>query len=369
MLFAYTRIFLIFAVSLSCVSLFPACASSEAPNPKQLETKQLPDEDPTQQSHKEKKKYKAQKKKRDAAYSNALGTENLGNTCFANSVHKLLWASLRHSPLENISSRTPLETEFFDFLSALTRNLDQVEKTSEFPSHSFKAQLHRIFNAFEAEHLVRYGTRQMDGTTLRSDQGDAGMYLRRLHEFLGIHRVVPTFGMSELKVFNSGVTQTNHLAPDFMLSLQAYLNEETSLEAELALFLQEERLQLDNPAGVREPAIRSNFLTLSPDGKPPTDLFVSLTRDLSGNRKVVKMSETITPEFFSVNRSSRVRTEYALKGVVIYAGSGARGHYYTYLKEKSGWFIHDDRHVSRVEESKVVTDLDQNGYLFLYQLK
>jgi hypothetical protein len=94
-------------------------------------------------------------------------------------------------------------------------------------------------------------------------------------------------------------------------------------------------------------------------------LIVQLTRFRMNFGKGTR--EKIRDQFSFPLELELIGKRYCLRGVIIHQGSATSGHYYSYIFNENHWLCFNDDHVKTVNESDVMRDGINNGYLLFYR--
>lgn len=313
-------------------------------------------------------------------YSKALGLANLNNTCFANSVHKLLMAT---SDLDRDRSaiQTPLKLSFFTFLEKLKLHnqiLELVPDAAFDSDDRFRAELSDFYDELQkvSENIsIFYPSR------IRQHQVDAQDYFHRLVELLDLQETLSGFRQSFQITLTSGhknAVRTDH-GQRLSLSLFILDDEINSVTDALRAYFEPAPFSFPNliendlTGNLEEGAVRQ-YLTLDPGHPLPRQVFVALNRfSLDGRKsnKRIRLDEQITLDFHSGNLNSSTSKRYRLKAVSIHHGSLNGGHYTAYtLDTQNNWLRHNDSVVTPVaahERAVAEEDMHNYGYMMLYE--
>ncbi len=344
-------------------------------------------------------------------YSAAVGLKNLGSTCFANAVHKLLWADSRFSHPH--LATTPIQRLFFSLMSQLDQNWKIVSENlddSGFSKNGYETELNAFYDAL-IQSNGGSAEIDVDHSNLRRDQADARVYLDKLIELLQLNEITPGFYESTQPVFDDGhrnklnpdlLTDRDHLGNALPVPLPHLRMSGLSIHSPRVNSIEDAiREQFDTPERMDgnnrprrsdndqpEAADKYTYLTLRDGALPPSQMLLMLSRleadHVSKSFKKISATQQIELRFHRqiLNAVNLVRVveisatsstkAYHLKGVVIHKGTTSGGHYYTYLLEDQQWFLHDDSRVAPIQkeqEASLFDDIETNGYLFLYSEK
>lgn len=325
-------------------------------------------------------------------YSAALGQRNLGNTCFANSVHKLFLADGRFS--NPALATQPLQREFFSFLQKM-----EIQKRSllldpgKTPSQTnfFEGELRSFFTNVTNELWAKSNAPDLSffyPSVLMRDQVDGFDYYQKLVEILELPKISPGFYWSTQVRFRSGDLNQSVHSLDELFAVELGMESPRVQSVQDALTLSALPTEMSGPnlvinekTGAKEISDKFEFLTLAPGKTAPTQIVLALKRFqmLSPWQKFkvtrpVEPSPSLKVDFFSRDQATQGSEEYKLKAVVVQMGSLNAGHYIAYTLQTPGdlngtWILHDDVYVSPVAEQDKAAMLDRvrtEGYLFLY---
>ncbi|KAB8033278.1 hypothetical protein [Fluviispira multicolorata] len=325
--------------------------------------------------------------------SEALGTVNLGNTCFANSVHKLIWEYLRnHKVNPSIKKNTDVQKSFYDFMAIMNRkndllNTNPSQVTFENAKDPFyEYQLNTLFENIKNELKSQGGDGTISGYSLKKDQMDADEYFVKLIDLLDLNSVLPSLTISTQIVLKSGrklPAQAESTKKDGSPNDIFYfrINIQNKLHSFDQLLLNNLTTEIDDfrVEGVPHNITKNTYFTLKDMNKIPDKFVFGLkrfTHDLNGklskNNDNISLSKNINIDFFSMNLSEKTSVSYELNGVVVHYGNGLNGgHYVAYIMaDNNNWYKHNDTHISLIEtdyeQLEMKNDIENNGYLFLF---
>ncbi|APJ04342.1 ubiquitin carboxyl-terminal hydrolase [Silvanigrella aquatica] len=321
--------------------------------------------------------------------SQALGTTNLGNTCFANSVHKLIWSYLRNGDkVSAIPQKTLLQKEFYGFMNSLDINFDAVlnNNFSQNSDPGFKNKLNLVFNEFSLEQRNATGSETISGMKIRSDQMDADEYFKLLADYIELNSIQNSFMVSSQILLKNGVKKplnteslnTGHFSSNIFYSLNLNDNDKSLDELMKSNLTEEVEDVLDENTKTKHNEIKRTYLTLSDINNYPKKLFITLKRfyfDGQFNNKIedkIKIPNNLAIYFHLINNHEKTYREvnYYLQGVIIHNGTSAAGHYYVYINDGGKWYRHDDAHVSEImtseDQKQMWNDIEKNGYILLF---
>lgn len=285
-----------------------------------------------------------------AQLSQALGTANLGNTCFANSVHKILWKYLGNTFIAaNAPQNNELQINFYKFMEALNVRLDMLKKDITHLDKEiakdphFSNSLDQIFDNIRDELIARGGTGDINGSILKVHQANANSYLEKLLDIIDF----------------------NYINRNSILTLGMLLNNKSSTFQE----------NIDNR--LNDPTFLKNELVVNDFPNTPNKIIISMSRGFvhkpegttkSTNR--LEFSDKILLNFYDQDLTEIVKKNFKVKGFALHSGSLYGGHYFAYLEENGVWFKHNDSQVTIVstqaeqQEMKERFELESVIYLF-----
>ncbi len=325
--------------------------------------------------------------------SQALGTENLINTCFANSVHKLIWAYLNEL---NDKSLAPQYNNFQDLFYKFMSDLDKknllltanssllFEENKKDPF--FAKQLNKIFDNLITELIFRGGNGTLSGFSFRQDQMDAEEYFTKLIELLELNKVLSAFNIASQIELNNGTklpvqaeSTKQGGVPDDIIYFPLNIYPGIGNFAELFTSNLTTEIEDFEVAGVLQKVTKTTYLTLKDMNKVPRKIVLGLKRfsqdlmgNLSKNTEKISIANKLNIVFYSMDLKQTKNVAYNATGVVVHYGSSLKGgHYVAYLKmPDKKWYKHNDTHVSIVEtpaeQLEMQKDIENNGYLFLF---
>ncbi|WP_186646671.1 hypothetical protein [Fluviispira vulneris] len=328
-----------------------------------------------------------------ALYSEALGTVNLGNTCFANSVHKLLWEYLRNPKVNpNKIKNSNVQKSFYDFMDKMNKknNLlysDPSQVTFENAKDPYyNDQLNNLFENIQNELISQGGDGTISGYSLKKDQMDAEEYFVKLIELLDFNSVLPSLTISTQIVLEDGSklpaqaeTTKKDGNPDDIIYFP--INIQHDIHSFDQLLLKNLTTEIDDYKvnGIVHNITKNTYFTLKDMNKVPDKLFFGLKRftyDLYGKsfkiNSNISLTKNINIDFFSMNLSEKITGYYRLNGAVVHYGNDLKnGHYVAYIKsDDNNWYKHEDTHISLIEtedeQLAMKNDIENNGYLFLF---
>jgi Ubiquitin carboxyl-terminal hydrolase len=332
-----------------------------------------------------------------------LGFPNLGNTCFANSVHKLLSAHPGILPLLDPTSRfrsgylyekealekEALKDQFHELFSKLRDARFRKKGTIYSRSQTdFRAHLIQLFDRYQSYLAVTNpkGFPSFDGNRrLTQDQMDASEYLLKTLDALDYSifnpRRVPK-DRAPFKVFSqitldSGESHSMLRQPDDShFSLNIYDQEISSVADAFSLFFRE-HLEVG-----MQSATKKTYLAAYPR-RVPTHFFVTLGRFAFSAETMtpikvtrpIDISERVNLKIYTapgMQSLSPQKKAYYPKAVIVHLGQSANdGHYRAYLRSSpfAPWILHDDQNVFQITSDRLpnaIEEMRTNGYVLLY---
>lgn len=325
--------------------------------------------------------------------SQTLGTENLTNTCFANSVHKLIWGYLKEvKDKSHMPQSTKFQQSFYKFISDLDKKYDYLKNnSSQLMSVNkkdpfFATQLNNLFDDLIAELILKGGDGKLSGFSFRQDQMDAEEYFTKLIDLLNLNNVIPAFTISSQIELKNGMklpVQAESTKPGGIPDDIIYfpLNIISKGDSFSQLFSKNLIAEIDDfdVAGVPQKVTKKTYFTLKDMNKIPNKIVLGLKRfsqDLNGNLSKNKDKFTLDYElyvdFYSMDLKNNKDIAYLIRGAVVHYGNDLKGgHYITYLKmDDHKWYKHNDSHISILETKAELLamerDIEENGYLLLF---
>jgi len=307
--------------------------------------------------------------------SSYLGLSNLGNTCFANASHKLLWKlpevsqflynrdKLTGGPVE-LAEKLQLNPSVHALLSSLNRGYT-AHSTGSPPTHwqGFENRSQRIFDDLDRVSLANNPKKSISVRlkgVIGQDQVDASEYL---HELLNALDYKAYFGGVDF-VSNKG--QSTGI-PETTFRVLFTGSQPTTIQEIVNSYLAENRI----------------YLALTRK-TPPSHLIIDLVRlDLETglkNRTPVTL-DSLNLKFYKKRHSPEKRNPKAVQmypvAIICHIGGVGFGHYiaYTYQPGPDGsgegsWLLHDDNTVYRLTESEMESaksEWETSSEVILYQ--
>ncbi len=294
--------------------------------------------------------------------SQALGTANLGNTCFANSVHKILWQYLGESFVSaSAPSNNILQVNFYKFLESLNARKHLLKNNmlhleSEFNKDPyFSSSLDQIFDNVRDELIARGGTGDIGGSILKVHQASAATYLQDLLEiidFSSIHdSFYKPFYIYEQPINSASLNGTptpvhtnsqGHVVPNSFLNLKNLLNKKvSSFQENIEAYLNDDPhlpkyLVVNNLSDIPNKiifSIRRNFLNMG--------MLKSTDR--------LEFLDNISLRFYNTNLTTSLQKNFKIKGFILHRGiTSIAGHYFVYIQDNGVWYKHNDSQVTAV---------------------
>lgn len=329
----------------------------------------------------------------DLKLSQTLGTENLTNTCFANSVHKLIWGYLKEvKDKSHMPQSTKFQQSFYKFISDLDKKYDYlyhnssqlmtVNKKDPF----FTTQLNNLFDDLIAELILKGGNGKLSGFSFRQDQMDAEEYFIKLIDLLNLNTILPAFNISSQIELTNGMklpVQAESTKPGGIPDDIIYfpLNIEAKEDKFSQLLSKNLIAEIDDfdVAGVPQKVTKKTYFTLKDMNKIPDKIVLGLKRfsqDINGN--LIKNKDRFTldydlyVDYYSMDLKKKKDMAYFIRGAVVHYGNDLKsGHYITYLKmDDHKWYKHNDKHVRILQTKEELIamdkDIEENGYLLLF---
>lgn len=327
--------------------------------------------------------------------SEAFGNANLGNTCFANTVHKLLWGYIgqdfKHTST-NLDNH--VQNIFFNYIDTMNDKLHKLTNSSD-NQHSitqtdppyYQNILNNLFDAISKNLLDNGENGTIDGAKLKKDQGDAASYLAILTNLVDLTLNLNSFKQASQTTLKTGAVMPIEFVKDnngndkkfIYNNLIAGKNKTTDIFANLLLENMMDEIPSFNPDGTIDPNIKPDiikfYFVIDNLLLPPKRILFVINKLISNlNSMQVKVSypETVSLTFHNSDLSKFVVKKYQLTGAAIYHGNTYAGHYFAYLKTLNTWYKHNDSHVSPVlQESELQAmklDVENHSRIYLFEL-
>lgn len=289
--------------------------------------------------------------------SEAFGTANLGNTCFANTVHKILWGYLGQDFQYNKSPKNnQVQNYFYDFIDSLNKKINILSNSPNNLStvvHSdpyYQSALNNLFDSITTELINKGRNGIIYGSHLKVDQADAISYLDELLELTDLKSISNSFKQVTQKTLKTDIVTPPELNNEKMFfSLSTGKIKNSGKLEELLQENMKEEIPCVKSDGTIDKTIKPNlvnyYFVLDNISLPPKTVLFTVERSPSiVNPKLDKISypETVLLTFYNSNLSKSENKKYQLKGTAIYYG----GHSFAYLKTLGTWYKHNDSTVS-----------------------
>lgn len=328
--------------------------------------------------------------------SEAFGNANLGNTCFANTVHKLLWGYIsqdfKHTST-NLDNH--VQNLFFKYIDTMNEKLHKLTSSSSSDNQLSVTQtdpyyytiLNNLFDAISKNLLKNGENGTINGAKLKKDQGDAASYLGILSNLVDLSSNLNSFKQASQTTQKSGVVMPIEFLKDNNGNDKKFIyyhlivgkSKATDTFSNLLLENMEDEIPSFYPDGTINPnikpdVIKSYFVIDNLLLPPKRILFVAnkLISNLSSMQTKVTYPETISLTFHNSDLSKFVGKKYQLTGAAIYHGNTHTGHYFAYLKTLNTWYKHSDSHVSPVlqesEQQEMKLDVENHSRIYLFEL-
>ena len=313
------------------------------------------------------------------------GLNNLGNTCFMNSVLQCLMYSpsfsqtLLLAPATASTPETPKTSRIANLVRQLVATIHGDGKSSALSPNGLAKSLRNINSRFrlgrqedaheflvslldnlQTHHLLTSG---IDPT--KSGWRDR-LPMKRLDETTMIHRICGGYYRSQLKCPDCGFTSPTY---DPFLDLSLDITTSNTLDDAIRKFCSTEILSRENRwtcSGCKKKVKAEKSMSIY---RPSVTLTVQLKRFKFnalgfGGGKISK--KLAFPLKLQLPLSDSRKCNYELTGLVVHAGGSCNsGHYYSYIKAPNGaWFLCDDSHTRQVQLDEVLGRKD--AYLLFY---
>ncbi|CAI2185350.1 15485_t:CDS:10 [Funneliformis geosporum] len=354
-------------------------------------------------------------------YKKKKGLQNLGNTCFMNSVLQALFnsAEFRHRILQASTTKSKTSTIYqlqLCFACMIFSNKSYfspsalLETLPSWLNNGRQQDCHEFLKQIEEE------SKKSSNKKLRLESEEEE--ISPVHEDMKNIPISPFGGKMEniIMCLECGKrSKTKEGFHDLSLSLKVDTSDNLSFSDLLSEFLSDEDLKGENQyycekcGGLRDAKKLTRIIT------PPRYLILSLNRfeyDVKYARRIKIMTHVSIQESLSVpqvhekdeshtesnhnknglvngkingmaNGEKRIKTKgvdddekvYDLSAIVIHSGSSAEyGHYYTYAKDEDGqWYNYNDNYVSSSSLQKIISEGEDfksdTPYLLFFQQK
>lgn len=291
------------------------------------------------------------------------GLNNLGNTCFFNSVLQLL-----------------LQCTVFNKL-ILLNNIDGnlINRYSD-----FMKQYTDSSNSISPDNIINYVSRILGRKNYQ--QEDAEQYLNFMIDTMieEMHSWTIQNSLADSKIANSSKNMTlkeliNHIftinveknvicpicnnvskSCDNINKLYLSINSQQDLKSLVYEYLYEtlddqNRWKCDKCDNSVNAIIKKNIISL------PKYLIIVLKRYTNNNSKI--NNDINMPDYMTINSKN-----YYMRGVILHSGITNGGHYVYYGLKDDIWFIYNDSSVQPVS-SETINSIKRIGYVYLYVLK
>lgn len=278
----------------------------------------------------------AKKRKRRVSNPSYLGLKNTGNSCFANSVHKMLWAMPEF--INKLKNRESDLNDLGKSLVKLMKKLNSIEKKKK-KSKSLESLSINLYDNMNKSYPEKYsfGNNQ--------EQESPVEYFRDLIQGSG-----------------DSVTEL----------LDGYYYHVNPKEELIQIGIDD--ININSLQNALDYYTKNLIFWLPEDDIIPRYLIIELKRYNKDNEKIVKnieINEIIKFNIYnSIERSQMKEISYFTKAVISHRGSTINsGHYVTFIKNLNSkkWTLHNDEDVSIV--SNFPNEINKNAYLVLLELK
>ncbi|KAJ1975994.1 hypothetical protein H4R35_002893 [Dimargaris xerosporica] len=306
------------------------------------------------------------------------GLQNLGNTCFLNSVLQCLTYT---PPLANYllaqGHTTGCRANGFCMLCELERHIircfDSGQKGAICPKLIVSrlkliAKHMRLGRQEDSHEFLRYVIDAMQNACLRSYDAKMDSHIK---ETSFVHGVFGGYLQSQIKC---SVCHTDSNTFDPFLDLSLEIRHCSSLQRALQVFTKPDVLNGKNQYRCEKCKRLVDAKKQMTIYQSPEVLTIQLKRfsyehSMFGSKlsKPIEYPETLNldPYISASQRASERHCQYRLYGVLVHSGSTCHsGHYYCYVKASSGvWYCMDD---SMVSQASLATVLSRSAYLLFY---
>ena len=278
-----------------------------------------------------------------------VGLENLGATCFLNSVTQLMHSikSFR-SLILSYQGQDPFTSEFQDLFARLS--------FSNF-SHTSPE---KFVNQIEWYGEKLDPSKQQDGCEYLD------LLLDKLENQFPPNSISNLFkGTYSLIIETLADKKIISKSPQSFMVLPLEIFKSNTLQESFNLFSQPEYLKGEN--GYQIDNKKVDVKVHSEISELPNNLIIQLKRFQYNYSNWARYKLTKEFEFpLEFQANDKV---YKIKGIVIHQGTAEKGHYFSFLKIKKEWIHFNDSVVSKISESDVIRISKYDGYLLYYKAK
>jgi ubiquitin C-terminal hydrolase len=305
--------------------------------------------------------------------SNLIGLNNLGNTCFFNSVLQLLCQATILNKL--ILSNNNIKGKFIDIYSQFLLNYSSnsnSESNSEFKSsvlspnkiieHVSKVLKRGNYQQEDAEQYLNY---IIDTLISELSVLDKNLYISSknmsLDELVNnlftiqINKIICCPNCNHKSISNDN----NNILYLSILPQKEFIT--NTLDDLIKNYLSEEILDDNNKWKCDKCKNLVNAKIYREIKKLPKYLIVVLKRYTNNNTK--NNSQIIIPDYINHNKKKLEQ-----RGFVYHSGSTNGGHYVYYGKRNDKWYLHNDSSVNSVSNNEI-NNISKLGYIYLFVTK
>lgn len=298
----------------------------------------------------------------DFSNSNLIGLNNLGNTCFFNSVLQLLCQATILNKL--ILSNSNIKGKFIDiysqFLSNYTSSSNEVLSPNKIIEHVSKVLKRSNYQQEDAEQYLNYII-----DTLISELNVLDKNLHVSSKKMTLTDLVNNlFTIQINKIILCPNCNNKFVSNDNNNILYLSINNEfitNTLDDLINSYLSEEILDDKNKWKCDKCKNLVNAKIYREIKKLPKYLIVVLKRYTNNNIKNNK--QIIVPQY--INHDNKILVQ---RGFVYHSGSTNGGHYVYCGKRNDKWYLHNDSSVHPINNNEI-DNISKLGYIYLFVTK